>query len=496
MAIPPPQREVADFLSKLAGDAPVETHISAVYVGKDEAWKLKKSVRLAFLDFSTLDARHRFLRRELELNRPDAPEIYRDLAAVERARDGSLVLRPEHQSRAPLEWVLRMARIPPADFLDTVAERDGLTAALLDALGDCVARSHQTRPPIRDWDSAGALWRVADDCAASALAAGLPIDDVEDWQHGVQAVLERDGPWFAARAAAGFVRRCHADLHLGNLCLWHGTPVPFDALEFDEELGTIDVGYDLAFLLMDLDRRVGRPAANRVMNRYIARTGDAGLSRALPALMSVRAMVRARVHAASRNIEAARLELATAREYLQPAAPMVLAIGGLPGSGKSTLARRVAAQIGRPPGAVVVRSDEIRKRAFGVAPEQKLPDSAYREAPNVAVGQELAETTQLVAGGGHSVIADATFMDGDLRQAIAAAAGAAQAPFVGVWLTAPRAVLEARVSQRRGDASDANLAVLHAALARNLSTIHWLHVDTTDFDAASRRITQAVAALR
>src|ERR1700759_927715 len=105
--------------------------------------------------------------------------------------------------------------------------------------------------------------------------------------------------WLTGRSGAGYVRRCHGDLHLGNLCLWEGKPVPFDALEFDEALATIDVAYDLAFLLMDLEHRVDRAAANRVLNRYVARTGDATLVGGLPVFLSLRAMVRAHVEARS-----------------------------------------------------------------------------------------------------------------------------------------------------------------------------------------------------
>ena len=293
MALPEGQLEVGAFLRALAGGPPVETHISAVFVGADTVWKLKKAVRLSFLDFSTLEARHRFLRRELELNRPHAPEIYRDIAAIERGSDGRLTMRPEAESRAPLDWVLRMAPIPPDSFLNRVAERGGLDPALLDALGDCVARDHRERLPVGGVDSAAALRRIAAGAADSARSAGLAPEEVDRWEADIARMLGEIAAWLNERAASGFVRRCHGDLHLGNVCMWNGQPVPFDALEFDEDLATIDVGYDVAFLLMDVDCRVGRPAANRLFNRYLARSGDAAVVRGLPAFLSLRAMVRA-----------------------------------------------------------------------------------------------------------------------------------------------------------------------------------------------------------
>src|ERR1700678_3719521 len=144
MSIPGEQSETAAFLRTLAGRDPVETHISAVYIASDTVWKLKKAVRLTFLDFSELSARHRFLLRELEVNRAAAPELYRDVVPVVRGPDGALALgdgrRPES---GVVDWVLRMAPVPAEDFLDAIAARHGLTPALLDALADTVSAYHQ-----------------------------------------------------------------------------------------------------------------------------------------------------------------------------------------------------------------------------------------------------------------------------------------------------------------------------------------------------------------
>ena len=459
-----------------------------MFVGKTEVWKLKKAVRFPFLDFTTIQARHRFLVRELELNKPTAPGIYRDVAAVDRNEDGTLAIKPPQDSRSPLDWVLRMAPIEPGDFLDAVAARGALTEQLQDALGDCVADHHRSLPAVPGWDSAAELRRVAEGCVGSAHTAGLPKGQIVAWADAMQAGLQRRSAWLLARAAQGYVRRCHGDLHLRNLCLWHGRPVPFDALEFDETLATVDVGYDLAFLLMDLEHRVGRPAANRVLNRYVARTGDAGLCGGLPAFLSLRAMIRAHVEAASGHAADAQACLANALAYLQPARAFVLAIGGLPGTGKSTLARMLAPGLGRPPGALVLRTDEIRKRQSGVAPEVRLPPSAYLPPANAAVGRELALLVTAAAAGGHAVIADATFLDAADRLAVAQAARAAEVPFIGVWLTAPACVLEGRIAGRQNDASDADLAVLRRALQRDAGTVEWPQVASICAPDAAARI--------
>jgi aminoglycoside phosphotransferase family enzyme/predicted kinase len=490
VTIPPQQADVVRFLTALSGAEPKETHISAVFVGTDTVWKLKKAVHMPFLDFSTVEARHRFLLRELEINRPNAPAIYRDVVAVIRRSDGEFSLGDGPAA----DWVLRMAPVPAGDFLDVIAERDGLTPALLDALGDCVARYHARLPPVQGWDSAAALLRITRGNDQSALAAGLPELRVEAWQQRMTATIEARAAWLAARAAAGFVRRCHGDLHLGNLCLWEGVPVAFDALEFDEAMATIDVGYDLGFLLMDLDRRVGRAAANRVMNRYVARTGDADATGGLPMFLSERAMIRAHVLAATGERDDADAYLRTAEDYLLPRRPMVLAIGGLQGTGKSTVARRVAPDLGPAPGALVLRSDELRKRLHGVPPETRLPPDAYSEAANAAVNRTLIDLARSAAAGGHAVIVDSTFLNVGMRRDLEAAAREASVPFAGIWLQAPLPVLEQRIIGRQRDASDATAAVLRRSAASDPGPGDWVPVDAGDGDAAVKRVRQAIVA--
>jgi aminoglycoside phosphotransferase family enzyme/predicted kinase len=481
VTIPAEQRDVVRYLSELSGGAPRETHISAVFIGTDTVWKLKKAIRMPFLDFSTLDAREHFLRRELELNKPAAPGMYRDVVAVSRAGDGSLHLGGENA----IDWVLRMATVPGGAFLDAISASGTLTPKLLEELGDCVAAYHARLAPVADVDSADRLLRITEGNVRSASIAGLAGVDIAAWQRRMLSAIEADRGWLAERSATGYVRRCHGDLHLGNVCLWEGKPVAFDALEFDEALATIDVGYDLAFLLMDLDRRVGREAANRVMNRYVARTGDLAM-RGFPMFLSQRAMIRAHVLKAMNQDGDA--YLGAAGDYLDPTPAMVVAIGGLQGTGKSTLARALAPGLGAAPGAVVLRSDEIRKRLHGSAPEGRLGPEAYGDAANTATNDALVAQARIVALSGHVVIVDATFLDPAVRRDLAAAVPDG-VPFLGIWLQAPLSLLEARVGSREGDASDATVAVLRRAAAIDPGPGDWLAVDASDG-------VQALAAVR
>ncbi|HME25303.1 MAG TPA: AAA family ATPase [Acetobacteraceae bacterium] len=494
MTAPPEQAEVVAFLRGVAGSDALETHISLVFVGADTVWKLKKAVRLAFLDFTSPEARQRFTQRELELNRPTAPGLYRDVVPVVRRADGTLGFG-EADELPVVDWVLRMAPVPASDFLDVIAVARGLTPELLDALGDAVAAFHHSLPPATGTDVVAAMRHVANGNAQSACHAGLAEDAVQGWQTRILGALDAIAPWLTQRERDGFIRRAHGDLHLGNLCLWQGRPVPFDALEFDEAMATIDLGYDLAFLLMDLDRRVSRAAANRVLNRYVARTGDAALTRGLPAFLSLRAMVRAHVEARRGNRDIAAHYLSAAATYLVPKPAFVLAIGGLPGSGKSTLARAVAPELGNSPGALVLRSDEIRKRQHGAAPEERLPQSAYTDAASEAVFAALAALVRETSAGGHAVVADATFIDPRHRAMIEAAARAAGVPFIGLWLEAPLAELEARLAARRRDASDATITVLRAASRSNPQAGDWVAIDATEATGAQNQTRSAIGSV-
>lgn len=487
MPVPPEQAEIAAFLAALAGGAgppvvPIETHISAVFVGAETVFKLKKAVRLAYLDFTDQAHRRALCEAELALNRRTAPAIYLGVSAVTRAADGRLAL---DGPGAPVEWVVRMRRIPGEAFLDGMAAAGALTPGLMDALADRVAAFHASIPPASRRDPADLMAQVIrNNVVAFRASAILPEADVAALTKASEARLAAIAPRLRERAAEGRVRRGHGDLHLGNICLWEGEPTPFDALEFDEDLATIDVGYDLAFLLMDLDIRATRALANRVLNRYHARLPDTGLLAALPLWLSLRAAIRAHVTATQakterppRMVAAAGRYLAAARAYLAPPPPVLVAVGGLPGTGKTTLARALAPMLGAAPGALLLRSDEIRKRLAGVPPETRLARGHYTKDASQQVYAALLAEAERALGAGHAVIADAVFSDPAERAAVRALAARLGVPFQGLWLEAPVPELERRLGARIGDASDADAAVLRGFRGRSVGAIDWVRLD-------------------
>ena len=308
-----------------------------------------------------------------------------------------------------------------------------------------------------------------------------------------EAELERRSAMLAHRAASGFSRRCHGDLHLGNILLEDGQAVLFDCIEFSDLLSDLDVQYDLAFLLMDLDFRGRRDAGVRALSAWLDQAARdfpaelwSGLA-ALPLMLSVRAAVRAHVDAHSGKPEVARAYVEAAIAHLSPAPPVLAAVGGLSGSGKSSFARAIAPGLGASPGAVILRTDEVRKRLWGVAPTQTLGADAYTPEAHRRTHDELFANARDLLAAGVSVVLDATFLDARERARAAEVAAAMGVRFRPAWLDAPLAVLEARITARSGDASDATVAVLRDQAARTAGEVDWPNVNAEQPTAQAAR---------
>lgn len=487
--MPDDQTAVIDWLMDPAthdGAVPehVETHGAHVFLAGDAAWKIKRAVKYDYMDFSTLELRETMLRRELELNHPGAPEIYLDVVPVTRAVDGFEL----DGAGEVAEWVLRMRRFPKEDELSAVADRGELTGALAEELGRSVAQYHR-QAPGREGAGAAMMKAIVDELthAFDGMTEDLGADAVAGFATSVHASFDKVAGLLTARSEAGQLRRCHGDLHLRNLVLVDGRPVPFDALEFDEVLGTCDVLYDLAFLVMDLLHRDLASAACLTLNAWLFETDgaqDDGLA-ALPFFLGIRAAIRAMVdvqtgRASHHEEEAdadARIYLAQALDYLTPPPPRLVAVGGASGTGKTTLARCLAPGLGAAPGAVHLRSDLERKRLAGVDPLTHLPSSAYTAEANTAVYDRLLKRGETLLKAGQSVILDATYMADAERADAQALAERLGVPFTGLWLETGQATLEARVTERHGDASDADAQVVALQLSHDPGPIDWASLD-------------------
>ena len=479
------QDETEAFLKdRLRPATVIGTHISTVVLGEATVFKLKRAVKLPYLDFSTPALRLAACRHELALNRRTAPALYRAVRRVTRAADGGLDLDGDG---ALVDCVVEMARFPDDALLATRVDRGFTGPAEIEALARVLAAFQATLPPVPGSGSQRMAAVLAVNAAGFAASGVLAAADAAALGAAFDADFARLTPVLDDRAAAGFVRLGHGDLTLRNIAVIDGIPTPFDALEFDDSLATTDVAYDVAFPIMDLWHH-GRPdLASVLANRWIDATGDEGALGLLPFCMAVRAAVRGHVAGAlaadgGATAAAARAEalayVATARACLAPSAPRLVAIGGLSGSGKSTAAAGLAPSLGTPPGGRVLSSDRIRKQMFGVAPTDRLPAAAYEPAVSERVYRAMRDAAAVVLAQGRPAVVDAVFDRPQDRAAIAGVATKAGVPFAGFWLSAPAAALHDRIRLRRGDPSDATGAVLEGQLARADGAPDWAPIDT------------------
>ena len=491
------QRAVIAFLGRPHSYLPgidrvdrIETHISIIFLAGDRAYKLKRAVKLPYLDFSTAEQRHAACAAELALNRRTAPGIYLNLRRIGRDTAGKVGFIDQGPA---LDWVVVMRRFDQALLFDALAQNGKLDGPLIDALADHIANFHERSEPRPDLENAAALADIAETNhqVLSKLPGGMFSDErLKDLLHKWRAALASTAALLEARRAAGKVRHCHGDLHLRNICLIDNKPTMFDCLEFSEALASIDVLYDLAFLLMDLEHRGLAPLANRLLNRYLDRTGEDDGLKAMPLFLSLRAGIRAHVTAtaltspanqdkAAEMAEEARRYLDLALGFLEPQPPRrLIAIGGLSGSGKSTVAASVAPELGPRPGARVLRSDVIRKLTLGAAPETRLPGEAYTAEITRRVYDALQAKAATTLAAGYTAIIDAVSLLPDERRAFADVAARAGVLFTGIWLHADADAMAERIRKRLGDASDATAEVLAQQLQQDPGPIDWTRINS------------------
>lgn len=465
------QTEVIDFLrthDAFAASDPVkhiETHGSHVFLCGDVALKIKRDVRYAYMDLSNADLRHQLLKKELLINQKNAPMIYRDVVPITRGADGKLHLDGIGPA---VEWALRMHRFSEQCEMTAMADSGQLSDRIAESLGQTIATFHQDCT-VGQAPGDQLMHDILDELAKefAPFRATLHADLVDGFLKAARQSVLLNTTVLRDRSEKGHVRRVHGDLHLRNLLFIDGKPVLFDALEFDERLATCDVLYDLAFLLMDLCHRGLSRQANIVMNAYLfcARgAADPGLM-VLPLFLAVRAAIRAMVamqtdqtsgHSAALVSEAQRY-LSQAIASLQPAQPVLIAIGGPSGTGKTVLARTLAQRVLPCPGAVHLRTDTERKVGAGTV--------GYDAAARTAVYERMFMRAEAVLSAGRSVVLDATFLDPTQRTAAQSLAGRLSVAFHGRWLMAPLQILTDRVAHRHDDASDADGAVVRTQMA-------------------------------
>ena len=473
----------------------IETHISWVILTGDFAYKIKKPVNFGFLDFSTLEKRHGFCEQELLLNRRLAPDIYLDVVAINGTQNKPCI----SGSGETFEYAVKMAQFPQSAQLDNMLSAGKLEFKHMIALARMTADFHQTNSVADDTSEYGDKNRVYQPVEENFMQIDEHLDTapytdmlstLSQWSKSESVRLQ---PVFEQRKKNNFIRECHGDMHLRNLVWLNDHPLAFDCIEFNPALRWIDVISEIAFLVMDLQDRQQYRLANQFLNSYLEFTGDyVGLS-VLPFYLCYRALVRAKVCALrleQKNITAdenkkSRIEfesyLKLAITYTQLPKPKIIIMRGLSASGKSTVSQKLLDDIG----AIRIRSDVERKRLFKTTSkndasgevEKNIDTGIYSKDASQQTYTKLIELTSITIKAGYSVIVDAAFLKHEQREPFRQLAQHLEVPFVILEITAPAELLRRRISQRKNDVSDADLAVLEHQLA-NWKPLHEEEIST------------------
>jgi aminoglycoside phosphotransferase family enzyme/predicted kinase len=459
------------FPEPVANVERIDTHISTVLLAGAHAYKLRKPLKLGFLDFSTLELRCQDCLEELRLNQRAAPQLYLDVVAIVGPRSAPRIVPAFDRGQdEALEFAVRMRRFDPSLAFDRLAQRGRLTPDLVDRLAAAVADLHCRAEPVPvsdDADAMGAHWIDGNFTElrerVQSAADRARIDALAAWS---SAQMRAHAALIAGRARGGGVRECHGDLHLGNIVLLDGTPVLFDAVEFNAELRFIDVMSDVAFTFMDLVDHGMPSLAWRFLSAYLERTGDYEGIALLRLYAVYRALVRAKVaqirqqqpqvaqHARLREHTSFEHYLALAERLAMAGRGAIVVMTGLAGSGKSTVARCLAEEVG----GVTVRSDVERKRLYGIAPLEDSGGAIYTAEATLRTYDRLASLAATIVAAQVPVVIDAACLRRHERQRLRDLAAQLEVPHQLISCQAPAEVLLARVRSRSVAATDVSEA--------------------------------------
>ncbi len=448
-----------------------QTHISTIILAGEFAYKLKKPLKLPFLDFSTLEKRYQFCLKELTINRRTAPELYLEVLPV----TGSPQAPEINGQGVVIDWLVKMRRFDSSQEFAVLARMGTLTFSLVETLARHLAYFHASLPRLPDTEvnkKTTLDWLLESFDEINAHPLFQTMSEAREWggfRQDLKAMFERHLPWRNQRIQQGFFRPCHGDLHLGNIVLWQDRVMAFDALEFDDSLSHIDVMNDLAFPYMDLYANRLPELASRLVNTYLEESGDYEGLRLLPEYAAYRALVRAKIALMQDNKEKFSQYWVLARNFVYPKkkGELVL-VYGLSGSGKSTVAQMLSDTTG----GIRLRSDTERKRMFNISSQHGQvvnKDVLYAPEASHRVYSRLFELAEILLQAGFSAVVDAVFLRQADRVLFHDLANRLGVPFRMVSCEAPENIMKDRIIKRAQtgkDPSDATVEVLSTQTGR------------------------------
>ncbi|HEY9644936.1 MAG TPA: AAA family ATPase [Chroococcidiopsis sp.] len=476
----------------------IQTHISYILLTGDYAYKVKKPLDFGFLDFTTLDKRKHFCEEELRLNQRGAADLYLAVMPITQAGDRYHLGGTD----AAVEYTVKMRQFPQEALLTSLFDRGELTEALLVDLAKAIAQFHAqsaTSDYIRSFGEVAQVREAFDqNYEQTEQYIGGPQTQAQfdqTRQYTDRFFAERQS-LFTERMQHDRIRECHGDIHLRNICYWRDRLYLFDCIEFNEPFRFVDVMFDIAYIIMDLEARQRPDLATVFLNAYVEQTGDWDGLQVLPIYVNRQHYVRAKVISFLLNdpsvpeadkqaaSQTAAMYYTLAWQSTQPRQGRLIVMSGLSGSGKTTNARLLAKQLN----AVHIRSDAVRKHLGNIPLDQRGGDDLYTPEMNQATYARLLELGITLAKDGYTVILDAKYDRQALRTAAIAQATAANLPIDLLYCTAPDDILRDRLAKRTGDIADATPAILAQQRFEDFSAQEqpYVHTVTADHDVAQQ----------
>jgi uncharacterized protein len=472
----------------------IQTHVSYVLLTGQYAYKLKKPVDFGFLDYSSLEKRKHFCEEELRLNQRAAAELYLEVLPITKTVTGAGVRYHLAGSGEVVDYTVKMRQFPQGALLTELFDRDQLTDELLQQLARVIAEFHlstYTDDRIRSFGEVAQVREAFDqnfEQTVHYIGGPQTQQQFDETQAYCDRFFAEKQELFVDRMRNNWIRECHGDSHLRNICYWQGKLLLFDCIEFNEPFRFVDVMFDIAYIVMDLEARHRPDLSALFLNSYVEQTGDWEGLQVLPIYVSRQTYVRAKVTSfllddptvpeseKQKAFATAATYYRMAWDYTQPRQGRLFVMSGLSGSGKSTTARHLAKRLG----AIHIRSDAVRKHLAGIPLHQRGGNEWYTPEWNQKTYDRLLNLGIKLANQGYTVVLDAKYDRQQWRSAVVDVATTHHLPLQILHCTAPPEVLRDRVQQRTGDIADATADILAQQQLEPFSPTEQPYVITID----------------
>jgi len=443
----------------------VQTQMSFVFLTDNYVYKVKKAVNLGYLDYTTLEKRHFYCQREVELNRRLCPEVYLGVVPITRDKESIFVAGKGEV----IEYAVKMRRLPKEAMMDVLLASNKVSPEMLTTVAQKLAAFHQkaeTNTSISVFGDINAITQNTEENFTQTnkyIGKTISQDKYQHIKGYTDSFIKKNTPLFRRRIKEGRIRDCHGDLHAAHICFTNGICI-YDCIEFNDRFRYCDVASEIAFLAMDLDHYGRADLSRSLVNAYVDGSRDAELGKLLNFYKCYRAYVRGKVEgfklddpyiAPAEKRQA--LEIASsyfdlADSYIR-SKPVLFITTGLVGTGKTFLAQALAKRLGL----VVISSDVTRKKLASIP----ITEHRFEEFDSGIYSPEFSRKTydkmfseaKLVLDDRGSVILDASFIKAEERLKAKELAREIGADFFIIECTLDEESIKQRLVQRPEEGS-------------------------------------------